>query len=286
TTHKLRVLDNPPNMIDGKVVTSAFDLLDDGESWRCYRSGSKILLMVGTAFEMRYETPEQFASRRLEASPFASQVTATGTISGIADIRSMTVRIKGDLVAQLADGPGQTVRRLSDSEALVTVDQHSVAGSEEDRREYLKQEPLPAEIEALAAEVRGMRLPADGPQRAEALIAVVHRHLKPDAQALGATLASAVANRRGVCLHFAQLFEVLARASDLPTRTVNGLASGGDSQFGPHEWVEILYDGRWHSIDPTFQMLKAPAHIQFANAGFLSTPDAQIEVVKISRDGE
>ena len=64
---------------------------------------------------------------------------------------------------------------------------------------------------------------------------------------------------------------------------MDGLASGGDNRFGPHEWVQILYDGRWHSIDPTFRLLKAPAHIQLADAGFFSTQDAQIDVVSIRR---
>jgi Transglutaminase-like superfamily len=280
---ELRVLDNPPNMLDGKVVTSAFEMLGDGDSYRCYKSGAVMLLMVSPIGEIRHETAEEFAAGQLNAIPIGEPVTATGTISGIADVSSMTVRVKGDLVAHLADGAGQTVQRLSDTEALVTVDQHAVAATEEDRLKYSKQEPIPAELQSIVAEVRGMNLAAYGPERAAALIEVVHRHLKPDLAAKGSGLASAVADGRGVCLHFARLFEVLARACDLPARTVGGLASGGHNQFGPHEWVQILYDGGWHSIDPTFRMLKAPAHIQFANGGFFADPNTQIEVVQINR---
>ena len=215
-TIELRVLDNPRNMLDGRVVTSAYEMLMEGESSCIYKSGPEILLMVCSIGELRHETAEQFAAGQLDAIAVASQVTATGTISGIADVSCMTVRVNGEMAVHLADGAGQTVQRLGDREALVTVDQHTVAAAEGDRQKYLKQEPLSADLQALVEDVRAMSLPAIGPERAAALIDVVHRHLKPDLSAKGSSLESAVAQGRGVCLHFARLFEVLARASDLP----------------------------------------------------------------------
>lgn len=70
--------------------------------------------------------------------------------------------------------------------------------------------------------------------------------------------------RRAECQGHAYLYTALARALDIPTRVVNGLAySESLKGFLYHSWVESLVDGHWQPIDPTFGQAVADAtHIK------------------------
>ena len=56
----------------------------------------------------------------------------------------------------------------------------------------------------------------------------------------------------GTCTNYARLFVALARASDVPARTVRGIVFDGTRNDRYHEWVEYLDETNlWHSHDPT-----------------------------------
>lgn len=56
----------------------------------------------------------------------------------------------------------------------------------------------------------------------------------------------------GTCANYARLFVALARASDVPARTVRGVVFDGTRNDTYHEWVEYLDEANvWHSHDPT-----------------------------------
>lgn len=64
---------------------------------------------------------------------------------------------------------------------------------------------------------------------------------------------------RGDCTEHAALFITLARSLDIPAREVHGLLYIGDSangteggSFGGHAWAEVLIDGAWLEVDPTW----------------------------------
>ena len=73
---------------------------------------------------------------------------------------------------------------------------------------------------------------------------------------------SVLAEGRGDCTEHALLFVALARAAGIPARQVHGLVHT-DTGAGPalywHEWAEILLDGRWVAVDPTFGQFPADA---------------------------
>jgi transglutaminase-like putative cysteine protease len=50
------------------------------------------------------------------------------------------------------------------------------------------------------------------------------------------------------------LFTTLARALSIPAREVSGLAYMGDEvrAFGGHAWCEVVLEGRWVPVDPTW----------------------------------
>ena len=60
--------------------------------------------------------------------------------------------------------------------------------------------------------------------------------------------------RKGVCIDYARLYAVMARAAGLEARVVTGLGSDGRGGFGPHAWNEVYLQERdaWVPLDPTW----------------------------------
>ncbi len=78
---------------------------------------------------------------------------------------------------------------------------------------------------------------------------------------------------QGDCNEHAVLFAALARAVDIPTRIVIGLAWSDKMQaFGYHAWVEV-YVGQWIAMDPTFgEKTVSPTHIKLITGGIDQWP--------------
>lgn len=76
-------------------------------------------------------------------------------------------------------------------------------------------------------------------------------------------------NRIGDCTEHSQLFVTLARAAGLPAREVSGFVYGGNDQaptLGGHAWVEVLIDGQWIGMDPTWNEIELnKSHVQIMN---------------------
>ena len=75
-------------------------------------------------------------------------------------------------------------------------------------------------------------------------------------------------NRKGTCKDRARLLTSLGRSIGLPTREVTGLVYSGDQAktFSPHTWNEVLLDGKWVSVDSTFNRFNVnPTYISFGS---------------------
>jgi transglutaminase-like putative cysteine protease len=84
-----------------------------------------------------------------------------------------------------------------------------------------------------------------------------------------------IRRRRGDCTEHAALFTALARAAGIPARTVGGVMYMGDEEkaFGGHAWNEVVLDGAWVPVDPTFDEVRADcAHVRLGHEG---GPDAE-----------
>lgn len=75
------------------------------------------------------------------------------------------------------------------------------------------------------------------------------------------TVLRALAKGYGECVDFADLLTTVARSQRIPTRTVYGIAYSAlpTPGFRFHAWNEILYDGYWHGLDPTWDQVVADA---------------------------
>lgn len=69
--------------------------------------------------------------------------------------------------------------------------------------------------------------------------------------------------KSGNCQTHARLYTALARAAGIPTRFVSGLVLLDGKGFLYHSWAESFINGRWVSVDPTYDQVPAdPTHIK------------------------
>jgi transglutaminase-like putative cysteine protease len=69
--------------------------------------------------------------------------------------------------------------------------------------------------------------------------------------------------RTGNCQTHARLYTALARAVGIPTRFVSGLVYLEGNGFLYHSWAESFINGRWISVDPTYNQLPSdPTHLK------------------------
>jgi hypothetical protein len=111
--------------------------------------------------------------------------------------------------------------------------------------------------------VGSARTPA---QKVNRLVNFVYQYIEDDYTANPLTLMDIIAKRKGDCSEHAKLFTAMARALGIPCRTVRGLVYLGDEsqEFGLHAWNEVVIDGIWVPVDPTWgQTLVDATHIRF-----------------------
>ncbi len=79
------------------------------------------------------------------------------------------------------------------------------------------------------------------------------RRYEADGTWLEQTPEDTFRTRKGVCIDYARLYAVMARAIDLEVRIVTGLGYDGRGGYGPHAWNEVrLADGQWVPLDATW----------------------------------
>ena len=73
----------------------------------------------------------------------------------------------------------------------------------------------------------------------------------------------------GDCTETSDLFTTLARAVGIPSNSVSGIVYTDDilQSFGGHQWNEVLLDGKWVAVDPTWDQVRADvSHIRMSDA--------------------
>jgi len=73
----------------------------------------------------------------------------------------------------------------------------------------------------------------------------------------GGSAAASFRSKSGNCQTHTRLYTALARASGIPTRFVSGLVYLEGKGFLYHSWAESFLDGRWVSVDPTYNQFPA-----------------------------
>ncbi|MDR2078020.1 MAG: transglutaminase-like domain-containing protein [Rickettsiales bacterium] len=83
----------------------------------------------------------------------------------------------------------------------------------------------------------------------------VYNNITYDDELTGVEMTSReiLKTKKGVCEHYAILYQDLLRAINIPSKTVSGLSYNFDKQhFENHAWVVIYHNSTWIPIDPTW----------------------------------
>lgn len=261
--------------VDGRGNTIVESVRDGLVITRAEESGA-LGAFVGMLAINRKDLIYDFSMVRVEP-PLKNQAKLTG----------LTVEVTGwNATLPLLQEGGQVVEPGGEGRIVVRTGSALPAPAEKGvapappAEKYLKPADM---IESEAPEVMVQaRSLAGGKQGqvdvARALAAWTTDWLKDSVDDGGGALAS-LRSRKGNCQTHARLYTALARAAGIPTRFVSGLVSLEGKGFLYHSWAESWLDGRWVSVDPTYNQLPAdPTHLKFFEG---HTPDDLAPIIAI-----
>lgn len=122
--------------------------------------------------------------------------------------------------------------------------------------------------------------------RVAALVDYVSETVEDSYESNLGTASQVLERKSGDCSEHTLLFVALARAAGMPAREISGLVYASDLErsFVWHAWAEVLVDGRWVAVDPTFGEAQANAtHIKLGterDARWVAYSKLKIEVTK------
>ena len=100
--------------------------------------------------------------------------------------------------------------------------------------------------------------------KVQLLINYVDIFIKDDYTANSHSVYDIVENKVGDCTEHALLFNTLARAAGIPSRELTGIINYEENKFALHAWNEVVVDGYWYPVDPTWNYIVPPlTHIKF-----------------------
>ncbi len=245
--------------------------------------------MGAFAFRMLHASKEEALADGTPPELFLSTfVTLDQKIDRKAKILKLRLKLPDDAdTLKMPDLPVtamQKVRRISDTEAIVTIQRidwkalADVSDSQVDPalEKYLKASTIldadDKRIQHHAKKaVRGAKTPAE---KADALRKYVTNFITSKGLDVGfASASEVVRSRKGDCTEHGVLLAALARASGLPARCVSGivlippgsLAPSSGSVFGYHMWTQVNIGGTWVDIDAALRQTDCdPTHIALA----------------------
>lgn len=231
--------------------------------------GRALRIGLGGQFECRLE-PQELATR-VEAPVdlfVGNTVPVDRKLGAPETVTFLRMAVNGASDDLIENAPGQTVK----AGPVVTLD--PVAGMQiratpGEIKENLSA-PTPVPLDHPAIVRLALRAAGDArttAEKVERLVEFVWRFIEDDYTADPLTLMDIIAKRKGDCGEHAELFTALARALRIPCRKVGGLVYLGDDVrgFGLHAWNEVVVDGRWMPVDPTWGQRRIDAtHVRFS----------------------
>ncbi|MCY2964890.1 MAG: transglutaminase family protein, partial [Planctomycetota bacterium] len=205
----------------------------------------------------------------------------TGKIERSLETRKVVYKVSladDDPAKYLAEGPTQSIRRISPNTVELTVT--SIVPPETNAEEaepadarYLSSNKFLQSDDELVVKFANEAVPADAQSwgAAQSMEKWVHQKVKDkNFSTLMASAAEVAKTLSGDCTEHACLLAAMCRAKKIPARIVVGLMYvPRDSAFGGHMWTEVYINGVWVPVDGTLGRGRVGAdHIKFLDASF------------------
>ncbi|MFH1419176.1 MAG: transglutaminase-like domain-containing protein [Planctomycetota bacterium] len=247
------------------------------------------LNMGAFAFRILHASKEEALAEGTPPELFLSTfVTVDKKVDRTAKMLKLRLKLPDDAaISKMPDLPDtamQKVRRISDTEAVVTIrrlDWKALAdvpasAADPAMDQYLKASTtLDADDKRIQHHAKKAVRGADTPaQKARALRKYVTDFITSKGLDVGfASASEVIRNRKGDCTEHGVLLAALARAAGLPARCVSGivlippgtLAPDSGSAFGYHMWTQVNIGGTWVDIDAALRQTDCdPTHVALA----------------------
>jgi hypothetical protein len=235
--------------------------------------GKAYSIVLGGVFKCRLE-PQSLATRMdTPINFFVKNTTPINQPLGTPEnVRLLKLSVDNTSGAFLENAPGQSVtRNRSDKAFNVTLQSNGaphISATEAEINNNLKATiDTPANHPKIIGLTRNAVGNAGMPaEKVNRLVQFVYHYIEDDYTANPLSTLDIIAQKKGDCSEHARLFTAMARSTGIPCRTVGGLVYLGDEfqGFGLHAWNEVVIDGVWIPVDPTWGQISIDAtHIRF-----------------------
>jgi len=269
--------------IIGGVKTRYFEgkMTSDGTTvdFRADAAGQVIQVTMGGFMEIRQESEER--AKKIEET---GDLFVTGAVriekdlGHPAGVEELVVEVSGKGVDLLTEGPRQTLSEGTQPGTRILKigkGHHKRFPAKEDEIKEALARTLtyPARHERIIALAkRAIGDAGNDTEKVRRMLEFVSDYIEDVYGVEHMTALQILATKKGDCSAHAMLFVALARATGIPSREVGGYMYMGDElkAFGGHAWCEVVLDGHWVEVDPTWnQMAPDATHITFdrGNAG-------------------
>lgn len=237
-------------------------------------NGKAYSIFLGEVFECRLE-PQSLATDidRTINLFIRNTVSVNRPLGDSEKVTQLKLLLDNTSGALLDNAPGQSVTLNSANDSvIVTVNSRGVpcvnATGEEIKKNLAATIDMPAnhpQVIRLAHNAVGDA--GTNSEKLSRLVNFVYQYIEDDYTANPLTVMDIIEKKKGDCSEHSKLFTAMARAMGIPCRTVGGLVYLGDEfqEFGLHAWNEVVIDGIWIPVDPTWgQTLVDATHIRFS----------------------
>ena len=244
---------------------------DTGEkrTSRSTKDGDFVSMSFGGLLEIRRESEAKAKQMGDSANLFVLGAVKLNRPLGSEhprEVKKLVLTLPGDLTEALNDeisGQRATFHAGRGVTELVVGHAYRAKASEADiARAKETTVDYPVEVPAVQALAKRAIGDAKTPQaQVAALVAFVDTYVADSYTDNAVAVLDVVKNRKGDCTEHTALFVTLARAVGIPARDVGGLMYMGDEigAMGGHAWAEVVLDGHWVPVDPTFGEARADA---------------------------
>ncbi len=230
--------------------------------------GRLLSVSMGEGFVMKAEPKRQATQGIGSMDAIHDGVAVDRPLGDPSKIRSLTLILTTGKDFAPPDGPNQRVTPVGAGRYRLELS--AVPGASEQPGEREESLAPSATIDSDHATIRlaaQQIVKADDSEQARvaALVDYVARTVEDSYESNLGTASQVLARKSGDCSEHTLLFVALARAAGLPAREISGLVYASDLErsFVWHAWAEVLVDGRWVAVDPTFGEAQANAtHIK------------------------
>lgn len=236
-------------------------------SWhRVSKQGQLKLHAFANGMEYVASSRQVTLNPEMQSDLYLNSGVAVDQALGAADhIQSLTLGLLNGNLDWFEHHPAVTIDAATDTIKLNTGSRYKASDEDLERSTKLGRTQLnPVARELALNAVVG----SDSDwQKVEALVTFVYDYLNYQPVPAGFNIDDILDNKIGDCTEYAQLLIEMLSATDIPAREVNGLVYLGDHEkrFGGHVWVEVLVDGYWIAVDPTWNLTQVTStHIPVA----------------------